>query len=75
MLIWLVSTLDGEVTMESPLITQCSQDSTGCPYDETGPHGFCVGQHRLGGDEDPGANDGAHNDADATEKTHLHVQE
>ena len=52
-------------------VTQCCEDPTGRPYDETGPHGFRVAEHRLGGDEDPRADDGAHDDADAAEQAHL----
>lgn len=52
-------------------VTQCRKDATRRPYDETGSHGFRVAEHRLGGNEDPGADDGAHDDADAAEQAHL----
>lgn len=52
-------------------VTQCCKNPTRRPYDETGPHGFCVAEHRLGGNEDPRADDGAHDNADAAEQAHL----
>ena len=52
-------------------VTQCRKNPTHGPYDETGSHGFHVAEHRLGGDEDPRADDGAHDDAGATEQAQL----
>lgn len=43
----------GQLAGEGVFITQGCKDPAGCPYDETGPHGFRVAEHRLGGDEDP----------------------
>lgn len=61
----------GEGQGQSGFVTQCRKNPASCPYDEAGPHGFRVAEHRLGGNEDPGANDGAHDDADATEQAQL----
>lgn len=52
-------------------VTQCCKNPTRRPYDETGPHGFRVAEHRLGGNEDPRADDGAHDNADAADQAHL----
>ena len=58
-------------TWPGRLVTQCCEDPTCRPYDETGPHGSRVAEHSLGGDEDPRADDGAHDNADAAEQAHL----
>lgn len=52
-------------------LTQNGQDATRGPDEEAGPHGSRVQQHGLRGNEDARADDRPHDQADATEQTHL----
>lgn len=63
----------GHLSPPTPAIwlTQHGQDATSGPDQEAGTHGSRVQQHCLRGDEDARANDGPHNQAGATEQTHL----
>ena len=61
----------GVIARVGIFVTQCCKNPTHGPYDETGSHGFHVPEHRLGGDEDPRADDGTHDDAGATEQAQL----
>lgn len=56
---------------KNPLLTQNGQNATSSPDQEAGAHGSRVQQHGLRGDKDARADDGAHNQAGATEQAHL----